>query len=123
MEVIVPTRSGVGRKIAFRLENVTMPFGLPLKVRTEPLAMKPRNFLAGRRLDGRGFPRPFFDSEGGSLRVPSPSLIFSGPRVNPRPLQPLPPHTETRGAAFTYGGHRVWPSRVFRFRSQMPGDI
>jgi hypothetical protein len=70
MEVLVPVRTGNGRKVAFRIENVVMPFGRPPKVRLEPLNMKPRPPATGSRTRPSDVPEAYYDAAGGSLRLP-----------------------------------------------------
>ena len=72
LEVLVPTRTSTGKKIAFRIDDVLLPFGKPLKPRTQPLGMKPRDARGFPRLANRFLPRSFYDSEGGTLLVPPP---------------------------------------------------
>ncbi len=69
VELVVPSRSGLGRKIPFVIEQIPLPFGEPLKVKTEPVGFRPRVSPLGLPRSARGIPAPYYDPEGGSVRL------------------------------------------------------
>ncbi len=75
LEILVPSRTANGRKVAFTLENLTLPFGKPFTPRLQPLAMKARDQRFTRRPGGRGIPGLLYDSSGGTVLVPSPGAV------------------------------------------------
>lgn len=69
LEVVVPVRAGTVRELPFALTDVTLPFGRPYPLRTQPLNEAPRPLRIVRYQGSPRVPAAFQDASGGILRI------------------------------------------------------
>ena len=70
LELLVAVRGREARSVPFRLENVALPFGQPLKLTRDPQNVRP-DLPASHDAPEQNAPLAFRDPRGGSLRLPA----------------------------------------------------
>jgi hypothetical protein len=78
IELIIPVRCGAVRKVAFQMENVTLPFGRPHSLRFTPLNLPP-SLPPSPSPPPHRVPDSLYDREGGALRLDLPSAPAGEP--------------------------------------------
>src|SRR5262249_13569541 len=70
LEIVAPVRTGIARRVAFRIPNVMLPYSRPFQPRLKPLHIHPpAPSGSGRSLEPE-VPGVYYDPDGGTLCIP-----------------------------------------------------